>query len=1127
MSSADVHDVVVVGGGPAGSVMAWSLARRGVRVAVVERASFPREKVCGDFVEPGGLRILEAMQCRQALDDPSRLPITSTRVFVQSRVAYRGEIPYYQEKHGLPPYGYIVPRHELDTHLLDRACAESATVYEGCAATEIHREGGFIRVGVRSGHRHFTLSSRLVVGADGTESTVAKSFGLARGDRRYIAISQRAYVEGVSVEGGEATIWFDDDLFPGYGWMFPMSGGRANVGVGILSESCHRYGLSVPKLFNAFIEKLRVRHSGCAEIRVVGKPLGGVVKTYGGISRNHFDGGVLIGDAGSFVDPMTGEGITPGMESALIASSTVAESLARGKFDAAFLSQFERDFRRYFDPAMRYLDFCAALMRNWHFREYWLRAGTHGFAEAAADPVFARVAGSTFGGLELRPLPILGQLWSRIVSYVGERSVQMLLDAMSGTHGRPDGLAGDFGAWQRGWWRSLADDPLWHASWMGDVAKKWISLAQMRVAVVGAGIAGLTTALRLSQRGYEVTLFEEKEILGGNLSSQNFDGVYHDVYPHMFCDWYVNFWEIFESDLGLDRNAHFEPRTGVKLLRKGQRKYLELKNASNLQSIWGNLRSGVLPFPDMFIMGYSMLDLASQSFDRNELLSRFSVNGFLHSRPYATEHCAELHDFILMEIWSIHGDLTSAASYKDFVKHTFAFPRSTPFAWMMKGNLQETLIGPLQEKLQALGCTIRMGTKVKAVEFKNSKPEIELEGGERPQMDYVVLAVPAQVLANLVMYGKRGNRIVDRLPQLSELGRLSAERIAVVDLYFKRKLPGIPEEHVGLQYSDCDLTFLDISQLWTTDRNMRDRTVLVLAASDFYALPSEAPHEEGFMMIQQLHEYLKIFEPGSHWGDPKSDICWEKSRFLPNNTNKLYINEVGSWEWRPEASYDALPNVFFAGNFCRTDVDMATIEAAVQSGLQAAQALWKKERKGAPIIIAQSEVHTDTTFIAMKLALIPFAYWAKWWSIAFDAVHYLENGDLPRGLISPAARMMLLPFTYTVDWWETAYAFSKSVLYDGKSGEPASAMEPGTFSADPIALGAKVWSMASDFLEIVTSRELPTRDGSSLGDMQSGPYAFAAYLWRTVQSAYEASKMNGPGQAAKSESYRRRWRVKR
>jgi flavin-dependent dehydrogenase len=142
-----------------------------------------------------------------------------------------------------------------------------------------------------------------------------------------------------------------------------------------------------------------------------------VVKTYGGIVRNHFDGGLLIGDAGSFVDPLTGEGITPGMESAIIASSTVLAALERGRFDAAFLARFERGFRRYFDPAMRYLDLCATMMRNRHFGDFWLRAATHGFAAAGVDPTFARVTGCGFGGLDLRPLPILTQVCTRIVGH--------------------------------------------------------------------------------------------------------------------------------------------------------------------------------------------------------------------------------------------------------------------------------------------------------------------------------------------------------------------------------------------------------------------------------------------------------------------------------------------------------------------------------------------------------------------------------------------------------------------------------------------------------------------------------------------------------------------------------------
>lgn len=476
MSSAEAHDVVVVGGGPAGAVMAWSLAQRGVRVAVVDRATFPRDKVCGDFVEPGGLRILDAMQCRQTLEASSPLPITHVRVFMQSRVAYRGAIPYYEERDDLPPYGYIVPRRQLDACLLDRARAASACVYEGCAVTDIARERGTLRVGVRSGKRRFSLGARLVVGADGTESIVARSFGLGRSDRRYISISQRGYVEGVSVARGEAAVWFDDELFPGYAWMFPMSDGRANVGLGVLSESAHRHGLSVPRLFEAFIDKLRALHPGCTGIRLSAKPVGGIVKMYGGVGPNHFDGGVLIGDAGCFVDPMTGEGITPAMESALIASRTVAAALEQGRCDAAYLSRFERDFRRHFDPSMRYLDLCATIMRNRHYREFWMRAVTRGFDEAAADPSFARVAGASFGGPDVRPLSILGQVWSKVLAHIGGGSAEMLSDFLSGRPPRPADWISDLAAWQRGWWRSLVDDPLWHAAWTADVVRKSLAL---------------------------------------------------------------------------------------------------------------------------------------------------------------------------------------------------------------------------------------------------------------------------------------------------------------------------------------------------------------------------------------------------------------------------------------------------------------------------------------------------------------------------------------------------------------------------------------------------------------------------------------------------------------------------
>jgi hypothetical protein len=204
-------------------------------------------------------------------------------------------------------------------------------------------------------------------------------------------------------------------------------------------------------------------------MRLTSRSVGGVVKMYGGIDRNHFDGGLLIGDAGSFVDPMTGEGITQGMESALIALPTVLDALEKGRFDATFLSRFDRDFRSYFDPAMLYLGLCAVMMRNWHFREFWWRSTLRGFEKAQNDPAFARVSGSAFGGLNLQPLAIVAQIWSSIFTHLAQGGTQAIGDLMSGRGFRSSGLAGDIVAWERAWSCSLRDDPGWHYSWLADL----------------------------------------------------------------------------------------------------------------------------------------------------------------------------------------------------------------------------------------------------------------------------------------------------------------------------------------------------------------------------------------------------------------------------------------------------------------------------------------------------------------------------------------------------------------------------------------------------------------------------------------------------------------------------------
>lgn len=465
--------MIVVGGGPAGATAAWALARRGVKVTLVDRARFPREKVCGDYLEPSALRIARAMGVPSTLPDADQPVIRRNSVYFGPHRAWSGSIPYYGGADGLPGHGKIVPRTRLDAELLAAAVAAGAVVREGCSVAGVTRQGGLMHVAFTDGE---ILTAPLVVGADGVESVVARSMNIVRRDRRHIGIARRLYVEGLDIAEDEAVVWFDEDQIPGYGWLFPTGEGGGNVGVGLLSEAASRHRLLVPAALDEALKRLAIRHPGCRKVRPVGRPVGGIVKAYGAITSNHFAGGLLVGDAGCFADPITGEGISQGMESAVLATRTLMAALSTGRFEAADLARFDQEFRAHFDPGMRWLGFCAALMRNWHFRHWLWRITRRGFEEAARNPQFASVAGAGFGGLDIRPRDIVVQLWSRVFSAGLEDGIRLLAALIAGKPPRGDGLAGDFEAWQRAWRASLADDPAFHARWLSDLGQALMAL---------------------------------------------------------------------------------------------------------------------------------------------------------------------------------------------------------------------------------------------------------------------------------------------------------------------------------------------------------------------------------------------------------------------------------------------------------------------------------------------------------------------------------------------------------------------------------------------------------------------------------------------------------------------------
>jgi len=221
--AARLYDVIIVGAGPAGSALAWDLAQRGVTPLLLDRARFPREKVCGDYVEPRGIRIIQKMGCLDRLQADSPLPISHSATFVNAKCAYEGKIPFYGLRNDMPAHGYIISREKLDSVLFETAAKAGAVTLPETPVTKVTLGKRGVIVEAATDKSSATFKGRIVVGADGVNSLVARSTGLLVSDPRYTAVSQRAYAEGVDGDVGEAVFYFERDLFPGYGWMFPYA----------------------------------------------------------------------------------------------------------------------------------------------------------------------------------------------------------------------------------------------------------------------------------------------------------------------------------------------------------------------------------------------------------------------------------------------------------------------------------------------------------------------------------------------------------------------------------------------------------------------------------------------------------------------------------------------------------------------------------------------------------------------------------------------------------------------------------------------------------------------------------------------------------------------------------------
>jgi zeta-carotene desaturase len=541
-----------------------------------------------------------------------------------------------------------------------------------------------------------------------------------------------------------------------------------------------------------------------------------------------------------------------------------------------------------------------------------------------------------------------------------------------------------------------------------------------RVTIAGGGLAGLTAAYRLAQQGYRVKLFEDKGILGGNVGSRpSEDGTHLDVYPHMYLNWYNNFWRLLRDVTHVGRSELFAPHTKIKQLCRDEfPQFTELIDMYSPWHILENLLSGVGPAADMFVFGYSSVDLLAELLQPTVNLHGMTLNSFLHARPYMTNRAAAAYDSFITRVWAIPSKLTSASDYRRFLEYSVAEP--SPDLWLARGPASRQYIDPLAAALEAENVEIVLEARVTRVTCRRKRAhEIRVErtkyDGDRrtwvgtgehrdEDVDELILAVPPSALSRIVRAGDQGHRIVDLLPEIAGVAHLRSERIPILNLHFKHKLDQIPPEPVGLFASRLALAFTDISQSWRDIPQFDGHTVLALSCSDAYGLPGPPWKDDAMAMLEELAEYLH-FDPGTKWGESEA-IDWKLTSYNGNQDWKLFVNETGSHGWRPAEAANSISNLAFAGDFCRNRIGMTVIESAVTTGLEAANVIIERRGVGEPVEIIEPTSPPNALFVWLRYAWAPYAASASAWSKGSDCVGGLGSRlsgtqSLLRHLLTP------------------------------------------------------------------------------------------------------------------------------
>ena len=334
LKSSLTYDVAIIGAGPAGATCALALRGSGLRVALLDKAVFPRDKVCGDAIPARCEKVLHQLDAgyAQALRTfAGKVEIASCRVVAPSREHF---------DYAFHTRGYCSARLDFDQFLLDLVLhGKEVDFHPGTRVKTLEETGE----GWRITADNLVLNAQFIVGCDGANGLSSRRLtGLKMAPEHHCA-AVRAYYSGIEgLAPDRMEIHFLDGFLPGYFWIFPLPAGRANVGFGMLSHQVAQTKVNLREALPQIVAEapaLAERFRAAKRLGPVtgfGLPLGSRKVA---LSGNRF---LLCGDAASLIEPATGEGIGNAMLSGKLAATHLRAAFVAGDFSATRLAAYDK-----------------------------------------------------------------------------------------------------------------------------------------------------------------------------------------------------------------------------------------------------------------------------------------------------------------------------------------------------------------------------------------------------------------------------------------------------------------------------------------------------------------------------------------------------------------------------------------------------------------------------------------------------------------------------------------------------------------------------------------------------------------------------------------------------------------